>query len=48
LARQTACSTAGAIAPLAGEWGSSIQGMEPGVAQALVDELLQHLTQERF
>jgi taurine dioxygenase len=33
---------------LGGEWGSCIDGLEPGRAQALYDELLQHLVQDRF
>jgi taurine dioxygenase len=33
---------------LGGEWGSSIDGLEPGRAQALYDGLLQHMIQERF
>jgi taurine dioxygenase len=33
---------------LGGEWGSCIDGLEAGQAQALYDELLQHLIQDRF
>jgi len=33
---------------LGGEWGSCIDGMEPERAQALYDELLQHMIQDRF
>lgn len=33
---------------LGGEWGSCIEGMEAGRAQALYDELLHHMIQERF
>ncbi len=33
---------------LGGEWGSRIDGMEMGRAQALYDELLAHMIQDRF
>jgi taurine dioxygenase len=33
---------------LGGEWGSCIDGLEPERAQALYDELLQHMIQDRF
>ena len=33
---------------LGGEWGSCIEGMEPDEAQALYDELLHHMIQDRF
>jgi taurine dioxygenase len=33
---------------LGGEWGSCIDDMEPEAAQALYDQLLQHLIQDRF
>jgi len=33
---------------LGGEWGSAIHGIEPDAAQALYDELLGHMTQDRF
>lgn len=33
---------------LGGEWGSCIDAMEPDRAQALYDELLQHMIQDRF
>jgi taurine dioxygenase len=33
---------------LGGEWGSSIQGLDEPDAQALFDNLLKHLTDERF
>lgn len=33
---------------LGGEWGSSIQGVPEDEGQALFDELLGHLTQDRF
>jgi taurine dioxygenase len=33
---------------LGGEWGSTIDGMEPEAAQSLYDELLQHMIQDRF
>jgi Probable taurine catabolism dioxygenase len=33
---------------LGGEWGSCIDGLESGRAQALYDELLQHMIQDRF
>lgn len=33
---------------LGGEWGSCIDGMDAGQAQALYDELLHHMIQDRF
>jgi taurine dioxygenase len=33
---------------LGGEWGSRIDGMDPHEAQALYDELLYHMIQDRF
>lgn len=33
---------------LGGEWGSAIEGLDDAEGQALFDELLEHLTQDRF